>query len=72
MPAKMGSPGSCPPARLISSDVWALHQGHCLGSLGDHCTTWGCDDCAGCNAAAPTCMSASAKFTKSAGHELIK
>eukprot|EP00983_Pelagomonas_calceolata_P109038 1159516-Pelagomonas_calceolata.AAC.21 len=34
IPAKMGSSGSCPPARLTSTDGWALHQEHILGGPG--------------------------------------
>eukprot|EP00983_Pelagomonas_calceolata_P021060 661763-Pelagomonas_calceolata.AAC.4 len=34
-PDKMGSSGSCPLAWLFSSYVWALHQGHILGSPGN-------------------------------------
>eukprot|EP00983_Pelagomonas_calceolata_P097792 1158280-Pelagomonas_calceolata.AAC.7 len=34
MSAKMGSARSCPPACLISSNGWALHQGHVLGGWG--------------------------------------
>eukprot|EP00983_Pelagomonas_calceolata_P095489 1158014-Pelagomonas_calceolata.AAC.4 len=34
IPAKMGSPGSSPPACLTNSDGWALYQEHILGGPG--------------------------------------